>query len=98
MRMPFISGSLGMGHVTRDLAMANAWRELQPSSRVEWLAGQPEGSPLSGPVVVPRGAGVDEDQPTSLNRHQSVTVLAMDSHNAWTRDVGPVGSVTAASG
>ena len=34
----FISGSIGLGHGTRDLAIARALRGLIPDVRVEWLA------------------------------------------------------------
>jgi len=34
----FISGAIGLGHVTRDLAIARTLRGLIPDVRVEWLA------------------------------------------------------------
>ncbi|MBP7867074.1 MAG: hypothetical protein KA419_14120 [Acidobacteria bacterium] len=35
----FVSGSIGLGHVTRDLALAAALREKVPGVRLAWLAG-----------------------------------------------------------
>ena len=37
----FISGSIGLGHVTRDLAIAAALRKLRPDLDVKWLAADP---------------------------------------------------------
>jgi hypothetical protein len=37
----FISGSIGLGHVTRDLAIAAALRERRPEVHIVWLAGHP---------------------------------------------------------
>jgi UDP-N-acetylglucosamine:LPS N-acetylglucosamine transferase len=41
MRILFISGSIGLGHVTRDLAIARAFRALAPEAQIFWLAGEP---------------------------------------------------------
>jgi predicted glycosyltransferase len=38
-RVLFISGSIGLGHVTRDLAIAEALRHLVPGIQISWLAG-----------------------------------------------------------
>ncbi len=35
------SGSIGLGHVTRDLAIARKVREKNPNASIEWLAGEP---------------------------------------------------------
>lgn len=37
----FISGSCGLGHVTRDIAIANALRKLDPEIEISWLASHP---------------------------------------------------------
>jgi predicted glycosyltransferase len=37
----FVSGSIGLGHVTRDLALAAALRARRPEVRLVWLAGHP---------------------------------------------------------
>jgi UDP-N-acetylglucosamine:LPS N-acetylglucosamine transferase len=37
----FISGSLGLGHITRDIAIANQMRKLLPEINIEWLAANP---------------------------------------------------------
>jgi len=37
----YISGSLGLGHITRDLAIADELRKLIPGTEIEWLAANP---------------------------------------------------------
>lgn len=37
----YISGSLGLGHVTRDLAIAKELRKQNPQVEISWLAAQP---------------------------------------------------------
>lgn len=37
----FVSGSIGMGHVTRDLAIAKEFRKHEPDAEIVWLAGEP---------------------------------------------------------
>jgi predicted glycosyltransferase len=51
----FISGSIGLGHVTRDLAIATALRAHQPDVRLVWLAGDPARQALqaAGEELVP---------------------------------------------
>ncbi len=41
MRALFISGSIGLGHVGRDLAIAQELRRLRPDVEIDWLAGDP---------------------------------------------------------
>jgi hypothetical protein len=40
-RILFISGSIGLGHVIRDCAIADRLRSLYPDICITWLAGQP---------------------------------------------------------
>jgi len=37
----YISGSLGLGHITRDIAIARHLRKLLPEADIEWLAADP---------------------------------------------------------
>jgi len=43
----YISGSLGLGHITRDLAIAAQLRQLIPGVEIEWLAASPATDVLS---------------------------------------------------
>jgi predicted glycosyltransferase len=51
----YISGSLGLGHITRDLAIANSLRKLLPEIEIEWLAANPASTLLqeAGEKMVP---------------------------------------------
>jgi UDP-N-acetylglucosamine:LPS N-acetylglucosamine transferase len=40
-RILYISGSLGLGHITRDLAIANELRRQNPEVELSWLAAHP---------------------------------------------------------
>jgi predicted glycosyltransferase len=42
----FISGSLGLGHVGRDLEIAGALRKLRPEVEVSWMAESPASNML----------------------------------------------------
>ncbi|PWE00760.1 glycosyltransferase [Marinilabilia rubra] len=51
----YISGSLGLGHITRDIAIANQLRKLLPEVEIEWLAADPATTLLkeAGEKLVP---------------------------------------------
>ncbi len=51
----YISGSLGLGHISRDLAIAGELRKLIPGVEIEWLAANPATEMLlaSGEKLVP---------------------------------------------
>jgi UDP:flavonoid glycosyltransferase YjiC (YdhE family) len=40
-RVLYISSSIGLGHASRDLAIAARLRELRPDIEIDWLAGEP---------------------------------------------------------
>ena len=44
----FISGSVGLGHVTRDFAIARALRKHNPDAEIVWLSEDPATSFLKG--------------------------------------------------
>ncbi|HVV72578.1 MAG TPA: hypothetical protein VHI52_13945, partial [Verrucomicrobiae bacterium] len=54
-RVLFISGSIGLGHVTRDMAIAEALRRLLPGLDLRWLASDPAKRALKaeGELLVP---------------------------------------------
>ena len=41
MRILFVSGSIGLGHVVRDLAIARELRKCIPGVEIRWLAAHP---------------------------------------------------------
>ena len=46
-RLLYVSGSLGLGHVTRDLAIAAEMRRLCPEIDITWIAGSPASDALT---------------------------------------------------
>jgi predicted glycosyltransferase len=54
----FVSGSIGMGHVTRDLAIAKALRKRNPDVEISWLAGKPASQVIkdAGENLLPESA------------------------------------------
>jgi len=57
-RILFISGSGGLGHVTRDLAMARALRQAVSGVEIRWLAAPPASGVLqeAGEQLLPQAA------------------------------------------
>jgi len=57
-RVLFISGSIGLGHVTRDLCIASELRRLVPDVHIEWLAGDTARQVIgeAGEVLAPEAA------------------------------------------
>jgi len=57
-RILFISGSVGLGHVTRDLAMARALRQTLGGADIRWLAAAPASGVLqeAGEPLLPQAA------------------------------------------
>lgn len=62
MRVLFISGSIGLGHAGRDLAIARALRTLDPEVDIRWLAGDPARQFLSdaGETLLPEADELDD--------------------------------------
>lgn len=52
LKVLYVSGNIGLGHVTRDLAVADALRARNPDVRISWLAAEPA-------LTVLREAGED---------------------------------------
>lgn len=60
MKILYVSGNIGLGHVTRDLAIARALRSRQPDVEIRWLAAEPSASVLrtAGERLHPAAAGL----------------------------------------
>lgn len=63
-RVLYISGSIGLGHAGRDLAIANALRWRRSDVELEWLAGEPAARMLTeaGEKVLPESEAFQETQ------------------------------------
>jgi hypothetical protein len=63
MRVLFVSGSLGLGHATRDLAIAAELRRREPALEILWIAGPPASGYLraAGERLAPEAAHHADD-------------------------------------
>lgn len=89
----FISGSLGLGHVTRDLAIARELREKFPEMEFKWLAAHPASLMLenAGEEVLPEASGYanENEFAEQSSKGQSLNLLTylMKAKNAWKQNV-----------
>jgi UDP-N-acetylglucosamine:LPS N-acetylglucosamine transferase len=89
----YISGSLGLGHITRDLAIAGALRKLLPGVNIEWLAADPATTVLkeSGEILVP---GIEQYANENVAAEQSASGSSLNlmkyllnSRKEWKRNI-----------
>src|SRR5579885_2420411 len=61
-RILFISGSIGLGHAARDLAITERLRALRPGLEIDWLAGHPATRLIeeAGESILPEAAAFQE--------------------------------------
>jgi len=88
----YISGSLGLGHVIRDLAIADQLRKLVPGATIEWLAADPATIFLreAGEALVP-GSDTYANENVSAEqaaKGSSLNLLRylMKSRNEWKKN------------
>src|SRR4030042_465269 len=89
----YISGSLGLGHITRDIAIANQLRKLLPEVEIEWLAANPATTLLeeAGEKLVP---GADQYANENLSAEKaakgsSLNLLSylLKSRGEWKKSI-----------
>src|SRR5512137_1505738 len=58
----YVSGSVGLGHIERDMAIAKEIRRLRPGTEVHWMAGDPARRVLrlKGETVLPQSDSFDQ--------------------------------------
>jgi len=89
----FISGSLGLGHVTRDLAIARKLRKMLPGMEIKWLAAHPASLMLknAGEEVLPEATEyANENEPaeqSSKGTRLNLLTYLMKAKNAWKQNV-----------
>lgn len=89
----FISGSFGLGHVFRDLAIANEIRRLRPDTRVSWMAGDPARQVIAGAgeTLLSEAAlyASDSDPAEAIaqNMHANLVQYAIRARRAWLQNV-----------
>jgi len=89
----YISGSLGLGHITRDIAIARELRKLRPEIDIEWLAADPATKVLkeAGEKLVP---GVDNYADENLSAEKAsqgaspnLLKYLMKSRKEWKQNI-----------
>jgi UDP:flavonoid glycosyltransferase YjiC (YdhE family) len=88
-RVLYISGSFGLGHVTRDLAIAKEMRRICPEVEIFWMAGSPACEVLAaaGEALAPEQAKYRGDtelaESASHNGRLSITTYVFRAMIAW---------------
>ncbi len=101
MKVLFVSGSVGLGHVSRDLAIASAMRVRRPGLEISWLAASPADRVIreKGENLLPDAADfADASAVIEQSAHGASTSLvryAMNARKSWRRNVEVVKRVTA---
>ncbi len=96
----FISGSLGLGHVTRDIAIAHEIRALRDDIEIYWLASHPASLLLkeSGEVLLPEAEDyLDENliaESTSRGARLNLFKYARAFRRQWQHNIDLVSRVT----
>lgn len=92
LRILFYSSSIGLGHVTRDVAIAEAIRSLSPGARIDWLASSPAREYLveAGEHLHPEAARLS-DATSMAEAHMrpgrfNITLWALAVRKTWAVD------------
>jgi predicted glycosyltransferase len=88
----FISGSLGLGHVGRDLEIARLLRKFNPEIQISWLADNPATTVLkqAGEKLLPETEmlthGNKELDNSAKNHGANLTRWVMNMRKNWSRN------------
>ena len=97
-RVLYASGSIGLGHVTRDLAVARKLRALEPSVELHWLAGPPASDVLrnGGEILVPECADyrceTDQAEAAAHSGRLSLTKYVYRALGCWIHNARVLGA------
>jgi len=77
----YVSGSVGLGHIERDMAIAREIRGLKPGTEVHWMAGDPARKALkmNGETVLPESESFDQgsDAIDALGKNYDANLYAV---------------------
>ena len=97
-RVLYASGSIGLGHVTRDLAVARELRALEPRVEVHWLAAPPASDVLAsgGETLVPECASyqceTDHAEAAAHGGRLSLTTYVYRALGCWIHNARVLGA------
>jgi hypothetical protein len=93
-RVLYISGSIGLGHARRDLAIARELRRLDPGVEIAWLAGDPARQVITeaGETPLPESAAYGEETAVAEDTAQGFALnllgrFALRAQSAWKQAV-----------
>lgn len=93
-RVLFISGSIGLGHARRDLAIARELRRLNPGVEIAWLAGEPARQVIAeaGETLLPESAAYGDETDIAENAAGGFSLnllgrFALRAQSAWKQAV-----------
>ena len=93
LKVLYISGSLGLGHITRDLAIANELRRKFPGIDIKWLAVHPATLALqdAGETIIPEASRYSNEndfaERSSKGTGLNLLNYLMKAKNAWKNNV-----------
>ena len=96
-RILYVSGSIGLGHVTRDLAVARELRALEPGIELHWLAAPPASDVLAarGETLVAECARyrceTDQAEAAARGSRLSLTAYVYRALGCWLHNARVLG-------
>lgn len=96
----FISGSIGLGHVTRDIALANELRKQNPEIEISWIASEPASNLLvdAGEKILPEAAEWANENVIAENTAQgfkfNLMKATMNARSSWAHNAALFARVT----
>jgi UDP-N-acetylglucosamine:LPS N-acetylglucosamine transferase len=103
-RVLYTSGSIGLGHVTRDLAVARELRALEPPVELHWLAAPPASDVLAaaGEILVPEceryKCETDHAEAVAHGSHLNLTTYVYRALGCWFHNARVFGDAAAKHG
>jgi UDP:flavonoid glycosyltransferase YjiC (YdhE family) len=100
-RVLFVSGSIGLGHAARDLAIAGELRRLLPSAQLEWLAGDPARRLIeqAGEALLAESSELSDETATAEQSAEGASLniirYLLRARGAWKQTVRTFEQVTA---
>jgi len=101
-RVLYISGSIGLGHVRRDLAIARELRRLDPRVEIVWLAGDPARQVIAeaDETLLPESAAYGDETAVAEDTAEGFSLnllgrFALRAQSAWKRAVATFEEVSA---
>jgi hypothetical protein len=98
-RILYVSGSLGLGHIVRDLAIAAEMRRMSPELEILWIAGSPAREVLAEareklvPEHVHYRSETDLAEAVAHNGRLSLTKYVFKALSAWIYIAHVIGEV-----